>query len=386
MTTTIPQDSASTLTGTTVDRTSYDPSGTTSLDSDPRLSVEGGDNIDSPIHYTRDPTRLTAYLVPFPRPELKHEKTGTSPPQRFLIYTPPAPPLVAPAEGEKEGKLHKVQRKWENEVREAKTNPQKIKSWKGIKGRVTKGVDKAMSWTTSSNLDFLGRVPNAKGDASDKHADDGVDEHDETKKTVGLREMVLVHPEIPGMTQEQMQTEFINNMLRTKSKAEKDAILATGLIPVSFAIDILATLIWPFGGLGEIDTVWAYANIRGAKTSRSVTKRLNSTGENEDSKLKLTFTPSSRMQVLSRYLEAECHEKDKKLFPRYNSPPTDDEALRAIGWTPSTTGGETKNWEDEQWEIREVKDDLKSVMHKGAKEWDKWCKTFEKDPEKAMKK
>jgi len=33
-----------------------------------------------------------------------------------------------------------------------------------------------------------------------------------------------------------------------------------------------------------------------------------------------------------------------------------------------------------------VKDDLKSVMGKGAKEWDQWCKLYEKTPEKALKK
>lgn len=34
----------------------------------------------------------------------------------------------------------------------------------------------------------------------------------------------------------------------------------------------------------------------------------------------------------------------------------------------------------------QVKDDLKSVMTKGAREWNKWCKAYEKEPEKAMKK
>lgn len=351
-----------------------------------RLSLDEKESIDSPIHYTRDPQRLIAYLIPFPAPTIHQHliksHTPVSPPLRFLIYTPPPPPLVAPAEGEKEGKLHKVQRKWENEVREAKTNPQKIKSWKGMKGRVTKGVDVAMSWTKSSSLDFLGRVPEGKVE-QDKHSDDGVVEGDETKKTVGLEEIVLIHPEIPGVSPEQLKEEFINNMLRSKSKAEKDAIISTGLIPVAFGIDILCTLIWPFGGLGEIDSVWAYANIRGAKTSRSVTKRLNSSGTSADSKLKLTFTPSPRLEVLSKYLETECHDRDSKLFPKVGVAPTDDEALKAIGWTPK---GETKNWEDEQWEIMEVKEDLKQVMHKGAKEWDKWCKLYDKNPEKAMKK
>jgi hypothetical protein len=231
--------------------------------SDPhRLSVEEKENIDSPIHYSRDPTRLIAYLVPFPEPDLKHEKQGRVPPRRFLIYTPPPPPLVAPKEGEKKGKFHKVQRKWENEIREAKTNPQKVTSWKGAKGRVAKGVDKAMSWTKSSNLEFLNRVPNGKPNdelavAHDKHADDGVHEEDQTNSTVALKEMVLIYPSTMSGSPEEIRAQFVDNMMKTKNKAEKDAILATGLIPVAFGIDILLTLVWPFGGLGEIDSVWA---------------------------------------------------------------------------------------------------------------------------------
>jgi len=350
----------------------------------PRRSMQEGESISSPVHYTRDPSRLIAYLVPFPKPVFQHIEPQNVP-QRFLMYTPPPPPLIAPAEGEKEAKMHKLQRKWENEVREAKTNPQKVASWKGLKGRATKGIDKAMGWTKSSNLEFLNRVPTGKTDGSDKHAEDGVDEGDETHKTVGLEEMVMIYPsDMPG-TQEQIRTEFVENMLRTKSKAERDAVISTGLIPVAFGIDILATLIWPFGGLGEIDTVWAYANIRGAKTARSVTKRLNSSGHSQDAKLRLTFTPSPRLEVLSKFMATECHSTDAKLFPQYGMAPTGDEVLDAIGWSPSQTRGE-KNWEDEQWETQEVKDDLKSVMHKGAREWDKWCKAYEKNPEKAMKK
>lgn len=59
--------------------------------------------------------------------------------------------------------------------------------------------------------------------------------------------------------------------------------------------------------------------------------------------------------------------------------------MEAIGWSPSRTGGQ-KNWEDEAWEVNDVKDDLKVVMHKGAKEWRKWCNRYEKDPEKSLKK
>lgn len=352
---------------------------------------------NSPLHYTRDPHRLTAYLIPFPKPHIK----GTPPegiPARFLIYTPPAPPIPKPQEGAKEAKFQKVQRKWQEEVRAAKTSDAKTASWKGVKSKATKGINKAIGLTTSSSLDFLNRFPS--GDTSQdrrRSEDDGVREEDTTHKTVGLQEMVLIYPASFQATPEQVKTEFINSMMRSKSKAQRDAIIATGLLPVSAAIDILSTVIWPFGGLLEIDGVWAYSSIRGAKTARSVTKRLTSstkTGvthhETEEQemagdKLRMNFQQEPRMEVLYRYLCSVCTKRDPKVFPSVGTGTTESEVLEAIGWAPSQTGGE-KNWEDEQWETSEVKDDLTNVMGKGAKEWDNWVKAFSKDPEKALKK
>lgn len=102
--------------------------------------------------------------------------------------------------------------------------------------------------------------------------------------------------------------------------------------------------------------------------------------------LRLTFTPSERIEILQRYLEAKCHEKDPRYFKSPGLAPTESDVLAAIGWSPSSTGGETRNWEDEQWERQEVKDDLKATMTKGASEWLGWVKSFEKNPEKALKK
>jgi hypothetical protein len=343
------------------------------------------------VHYVRDPHKLIAYLVPFPKPHIK-DVDPKAIPDRFLIYTPPPPPLAKPAEGEKEAKLHKVQRKWQEEVRQAKTSDAKTASWKGVKGKATKGINWAMNKTTTSNLDFLGRMSDGnKSDNEDGHTHDGVVEGDTTKKTVGVEELLLIYPPTFGVPQENMREEFVNTMLRTKTKAQRDAIISTGLMPVAYGIDILATLVWPFGGLGEIDTVWAYSSIRGAKTARSVTKRLSSaspsaTSMENASTLQLNFSPSQRVELLRRYLAADCHKTDAKLFPEYISAPTESDVLEAIGWSPKLSGQESKNWEDEQWEMSEVKDDLRLVMHKGAKEWRGWSLAFAKDPEKAMKK
>ena len=357
----------------------------------------GDDDPSSPIHYTRDPHKLVAYLVPFPKPVIKGV-APTSIPDRFLIYTPPPPPLSAPAEGEKEDKFHKVQRKWQNEVRAAKTSDAKTASWKGVKSKATKGISWAIGKTTSSNLDFVNRIPGAKLDSHDKHTEDGVNEGDTTHKTVGLEEMVLIYPSSYAAPPDQVKAEFINTMMRTKSKAQRDSIIATGLLPVSGAIDLLATVVWPFGGLLEVDGVWAYSSIRGAKTARSVTKRLTSStqsgtthAQSEEQemagdKLRLTFTQSSRLEVLDRYLMARCRDYDHRHFPSTEVAPTESEVLAAIGWAPSQTGGAGKNWEDEQWETEEVKEDMRNTLGKASKEWDKWCKVFAKDPEKALKK
>ena len=357
----------------------------------------GDDDPSSPIHYTRDPHKLIAYLVPFPKPVIKGVESSSIP-DRFLIYTPPPPPLSAPAEGEKEEKFHKLQRKWQNEVRAAKTSDAKTASWKGVKSKATKGISWAIGKTTSSNLDFVNRIPGAKSDSADKHTEDGVNEGDTTHKTVGLEEMILIYPSSYAAPPDQVKAEFINTMMRTKSKAQRDSIIATGLLPVSGAIDVLATVVWPFGGLLEIDGVWAYSSIRGAKTARSVTKRLTSStqsgtthAQSEEQemagdKLRLTFTQSPRLEVLNHYLMARCRDHDHRHFPSVEIAPTESEVLAAIGWAPSQTGGTEKNWEDEQWETEEVKADMRNTLDKASKEWDKWCQAFAQNPEKALKK
>ena len=343
------------------------------------------EDISSAVHYTRDPHKLVAYLIPFPKPNL-HGIPPDAIPTRYLIYTPPPPPLKAPKEGEKEAKVHKLQRKWQEEVRAAKTSTAKTASWQGVKGKATKAIDTAMGWTKSSNLEFINRidVDSDKGSKADGNAEGG-----ETHRTVGLEEMILVYNASLKTSPDQLKVEFVESMMRSKSKAQRDSIIATGLLPVSAAIDIMLTLIWPFGGLLEIDAVWATASIRGAKISRNVTKRLHSTstsGKHDEDTLRLSFHPSPRLDVLDSYLKARCHEKDAKLFPSFGIAPSETECLQSIGWAPSQTGGETRNWEDDHWETAEVKDDLKTVVTKAANEWSKWCKAYEKNPEKAVKK
>lgn len=91
------------------------------------------------------------------------------------------------------------------------------------------------------------------------------------------------------------------------------------------------------------------------------------------------------MDILERYLAARCHDADPKLFPEYVATPADTEVLKAIGWTHSVPEGEME-WEDRQWEARQVRDDLERCFGKAAREWAGFCKRWVKDPEKAMRK
>ena len=118
---------------------------------------------------------------------------------------------------------------------------------------------------------------------------------------------------------------------------------------------------------------------------RSCPLRKNGKKKKEQKQLKLSFTPSPYVQTLSRYLAARCHERDPRMFRPAGVTPTETEVLEAIGWAPSQNRGQRKNYEDEQWEITEVKEDFRQVMRKGAREWEKWCKAFEKNPKKALK-
>lgn len=407
----------------------FDPSAASSNVSLSELSLSAQPFADdnAPDEFIRDPHKLIAYLVPLPPPANFNSDT-TPPPLRFLTYTPPPPPLVKTPD-EDAGKVHKVlhkaQYKWQEEVREAHETDAKVTSWKGFKSRLTKAIDWGMNKTTSADLDFVNRIPSdgdkvhhkpaststsaAKADdlkpdvvsddpkrlSTDSHHvfhDDGVHEEETTKATVKLDELVLIYPITMDKTEKEIREEFINSLMRTKTKAQRDAVIATGLLPVSVAVDTLLMFVgWVFGGLFEVDAVWAANSLRGAKTARSVTKRLASSTKSgsvhdSDESIKLRFVASARAEPLQNYLLGQCLKKDVGMFsrPRGVTIPTGSDVLTAIGWHNSGVYQKT-NWEDEAWEREQVEDDLEKTFKKAASAWDKWLMLYEKKPEKALK-
>ncbi|GIZ39422.1 hypothetical protein CKM354_000280500 [Cercospora kikuchii] len=475
-----------------------------------RLSQLDVQSEPSATDYRRDIRSLTAYLIPYPKPHLK----GVAPediPQRFLVYTPPPPPFhTKPPEGRREGVTQWTKRHWYKELREAKMRDPpngKATKWKRLKWKGTKATDWGIRKVKSSNLEFLNRVAGLQ-DEADRLAEDVY------HRSVAPEEIRLIYPpamsEVEDLDEEALKREFLASMERTKRKAYKHSVYATLLMPPALVFDTVIVPVWPFGGAAEVDAVWLYASVRGAKTSRDVMRRLggeekkrkkkgsrfsSSSNKNKEeekgdeaaangngvphqqdqtitsplsttehdpnsqqqqnhhkasskkhkSPLDLTFIPSPRIALLEQYLASACHRHNPDLFPIYNSPPSETQVLEAIGCSHSdqdpaytlnrnfsrqnqnagsnivdgSEGGVESNanpnsrprsngtsrgrererdaggagglaqkamsWDDEQWEILQVKDDLKDVFGKGAKEWGKWCLLWKKKPGKAEK-
>lgn len=213
-----------------------------------------------------------------------------------------------------------------------------------------------------------------------------------------MDQIILVFPDSVTHTIPEVRDEFIAQITRTKMRAAKESAISTFLLPVTLIIDTFAAVIWPFGGLFEIDAVWCYAATKGWYTSRKMTKRLGVResrfkeygGTERD--LFLRFHQDADLEVLRQYIAEACHKKNPSMFDSVGVPPTETEVAKAIGWKPvvrGKTGGKREEgetgWADEEWQRIVFADDLKDVAVKAARSWEHWGKKFEKKPDKALK-
>lgn len=375
----------------------------------PRRRLTTGDIPVTNLGYTRDPERLIAYLIPLPPPSSKGQTLDV--PQRYMIYTPPAPHLLKPPGGGKEGKRHKGKRLVQQEVRKAKTYDGKTLSLRGLHYKAVRGCDRAVAAIKSPDITFLNRVPR-------KH----------------VAELVLIHPAsvLADHSPREVRDEVGAQLARTQKRAARDSIISTLLFPPSLVIDTLAAVVWPFGGLAEIDGVWMYASISGYLTARSVTRRMErepvvdengtaiqgsgqsrsdrglspvseediytagietsrpNTGEpngrdnrrdsrqvhfeeilddededdlkrsaadggNKNTKkktLKVRMVPDEAMDTMASYFQEICHKRNPKAFGSVGVPPTKTDVLASVGWWPDRRGRapgveNSGDWEDE---------------------------------------
>ncbi|KAF2872899.1 hypothetical protein BDV95DRAFT_605489 [Massariosphaeria phaeospora] len=256
-----------------------------------------------PLRHTREPGKLTAYLLPFPKPQLKNVNPEDVP-DRFLIYTPPPPPLSKPAPGEREPKWHRTQRLWQEDVRKATAGKASKATWVGMKASATILIGKGVNLTRSSNVEFLDRV---SGGAISSTTEAVADTEPDTptgdrvstptsqkscpfkpdgkptftrsptaittlSKAPPLSHLTLIYPPSLPLTPPQIRAEFLSTLLRTREKSRREAVVASTLLPIAATID--ASLVITFGGLTSASGVWANTSIKGAQASRRMTEGL----------------------------------------------------------------------------------------------------------------
>lgn len=302
-----------------------------------------------------------AYMIPLPQP--LRNGVPQDVPQRYMLYMPPAPDLLKPTDkNTKERKRDKAVRRWQQEVRKAKTYNGRVVSLGGIQSVSIRGAVWVLSIIKPSDVTFLSRVP---------------------RKSV--KSLVLVHPEGPRTkSADDMFHNVKGELSRTKSRTKRDFWIGTALLPITFTIDLIIPV---FGGLSEVNMVWMAVNASAWMTANKVVNKLRpaqgnfpayqehegammlrrshtvdgSTGtgqaregtndghetnekggrggkhkdEDKDKTIQMVFQPSPAMDLMKRYVEEACHKRNPDAFP---SPggyvPGEAEVLASMGWSP----------------------------------------------------
>ncbi|KAJ4422510.1 hypothetical protein N0V82_002844 [Gnomoniopsis sp. IMI 355080] len=364
-------------------------------------------NPNQPLTFYRSKDYVMAFMIPLPQP-IRADGQRVDVPQRYMLYVPPAPDLLKPPPSSniKERKRDKCVRKWQTEVRKAKTQHRPVASFKGFYHATVRGAGYCLALIQRSELTFLARLP---------------------RKT--LRELCFVHP-ITERTEGSRKFELVKEEFRrNKHVAKRDFWIGAVLLPFAEGLDIAIPI---GGGFSEVTLVWMIVTGSAWKTSSGMLQRLNFTdvipnrriqdgleddyrngnanedisegaeasadqvdhGRSKTSRWKkekenrppveTTFHPSAFLDKLSHYIRATCHACDPEIFPDVGQPSTEVDVLRSIGWAPEERESEDPDG-DVAWQIQKTTDDLKVVVTKAAKTWGKFCATYVVDPEKALR-
>ncbi|KKY31207.1 putative secreted [Diaporthe ampelina] len=98
------------------------------------------------------------------------------------------------------------------------------------------------------------------------------------------------------------------------------------------------------------------------------------------SQFQLTFYPSPAMDIMARYVQESCHVANGHAFPTPTAAPTAAGVLASIGWEPEkrVLDDADQQLEDENWQAREIEEDLAAISAKAARSWDKQCRKYVK--------
>lgn len=362
---------------------------------------------NQPLAFHRSKEQVMAYMIPLP-PPLRSDGQSIDVPQRYMLYVPPAPDLLkpSPSSGMKERKRDKCVRKWQAEVRKAKTENRPVASFKGFYHATVRGAVYCLALIQRSELTFLSRLP---------------------RKT--LRDLYFVHP-IAERTEARRKFELVKEEFRRNNHiAKRDFWIGVVILPFAQGVDIAIPV---GGGFSEVTLVWMIVTGSAWKTSSGMLQRLRfkddsptrggqdgqenvyrnddvtedlnegaeasatqgdpekgktsrwKKGKDKKPPVDTSFYPSTSLDKMSHYIRAACYARDPEIFPDVGQPSTETEVLRSIGWGPEARESEDPDG-DLAWQMQKTTDDLKVVVTKAAKTWAKFCATYVVDPEKALR-
>ncbi|PLW23777.1 hypothetical protein PCASD_02554 [Puccinia coronata f. sp. avenae] len=285
-----------------------------------RNSSATANNWAATVAATKGPLPSVIFAIPFPEPGPTLRKTSKTP--MFMLYTPPRANYVKPKQingkKEKEGLIKKVERKWQEEVKEGMdVKAGKVEdpsSWKKFKGTILTAASKALNWLPDSNIQTIGRLPPGK--------------------KIGLITIVYPHEDDdltpkPVDRQPQDVKEGLESLLK---RTRRKAMLKTGIsglfLPVTAAIDVFCVVpLFIF----EINIVYFSLQINGArkiamlthansKAKKHSVKKAVGTKSGRFVKLKQKITRRGRKQQSEVEAEAEAE-------PHPASPPLPNEPV-----------------------------------------------------------
>ncbi|KAJ4417547.1 hypothetical protein N0V82_006106 [Gnomoniopsis sp. IMI 355080] len=122
---------------------------------------------------------------------------------------------------------------------------------------------------------------------------------------------------------------------------------------------------------------------RTSAESNNTTKSTKKKGQN----FQLTFYPSPAMDVLARYVQESCHMKNGRVYSSPDIVPTEEDVLNVVGWRPERREHDSPEAQadDEEWQTRAIKNDLRQASRKAAKAWNKSCRKQAKQQRRSKK-
>lgn len=225
-----------------------------SLQQDTNFSVDRPDETHhNAIAYRRDPETVIAYLVPMPKPTVQGAPLDV--PTKYFLYSPPAPHLLKPALGRGgEGYVRRLNRRWQQSVREAKDDARnggrKRFSPRSVRSKAVRGCVRGLERLKYDDVTFLSRI------------------HPST-----VTHLILIHPwALSGVqTPEEVLSTFRRQVFESKKKAKRDSFLSAALFLPALVIDTAAIF---FGGLAEVDGIWMLVSVKAYRTAKVITRKL----------------------------------------------------------------------------------------------------------------